>query len=480
MSERHSLLVGFLCLSTFAAAAQMMPSNAAPAAKIGADSTSVEAARNVPDPQHNAVATAWIDAAEKKLLANDVAGAVELLTQAKHLNDHERGLWLVTGDADWLRGQMELAIEDYKKETARYPNNVLAYSRLARAYLSQGEWANAERADRDWAKTEPGNVVPRVALAYALMMTERYGESATAYAEAIALSKTPDMLKVKLGRAQLRSGQKEAGEATLRSLLSQSSDPEVLNGAAYELSEAGLDLPESEIAAHKAVGIVSDRSAATRLETASDNDLAQMPLLAESWDTLGWIIFKLHRLPEAENYVRCAWLLGNHDEVGMHLGEIYEAEGKKGEAIATYRMAAGLIASQHPWPYYAQMKETMLSRVAALQQASGQPTAGPARADTSAAEELRTYTIPNPVNGSAATADFLLHMTEGEVDGVRFLRGDPSLKVAEGTLKGTKYNAAVPNISRARLLRRATVSCMPGAATCTLHLKGIFSARMEK
>jgi len=73
---------------------------------------------------------------------------------------------------------------------------------------------------------------------------------------------------------------------------------------------------------------------------------------------------------------------------------------------------------------------------------------------------------------------FLLHMTEGRVDGVRFLRGDVSLRAAEGALESAKYNAAVPTISRARILRRATLSCIPGASTCTLRLKGIFSARM--
>jgi len=404
--QRHLVLAGFVCFLSFAVA-QTAPTDAAPDGSQTAPLLQAVPQANAPsgtsDPQHNAIASTWIWQAEFRLRSKDLEGASQSLAKARQLNDQERNLWLVTGDLEWRRGQMHQAIDDYKKEAALYPNNSLAYERLAAAYLHEQDWNEAIAEERKWAEASPQDAMPRAALGYALISTEQYSEAAVMYQQAVSLNKTPDMWKVKLSRAQLRSGQVEMGKATLEALLADSKDAAVLNGAAYELGDADLDLPAAETAAHKAVAMVSDRSAAAGLGTATDSDLAQMPLLAESWDTLGWILFKEHRLSEAENYVRSAWLLGNHDEVGLHLGRVYEAEGKKSEAIATYRMAAGLIASPHPWPYYAHMREMLLAKVAALE---GGMASMPAGANSSAAVELRTYTIPNPVNGTPATAEF--------------------------------------------------------------------------
>src|SRR4029077_7747908 len=58
------------------------------------------------------------------------------------------------------------------------------------------------------------------------------------------------------------------------------------------------------------------------------------------WDTLGWVYFSEGNLDKAEKYVSAAWGLGQHGEVGDHLGQIYEKEGKKENALRTYELAA--------------------------------------------------------------------------------------------------------------------------------------------
>ena len=64
-----------------------------------------------------------------------------------------------------------------------------------------------------------------------------------------------------------------------------------------------------------------------------------MPSLIAYWDTLGWVYFARGDLDKAEKYVSAAWRLGQHGEVGDHLGQIYEKRGKKDEAIRTYALA---------------------------------------------------------------------------------------------------------------------------------------------
>src|SRR4030095_8021822 len=42
----------------------------------------------------------------------------------------------------------------------------------------------------------------------------------------------------------------------------------------------------------------------------------------------------------AEKYIRAAWTLQQHSEVGCHLAEILEKAGRKDEAAQTYALAA--------------------------------------------------------------------------------------------------------------------------------------------
>ena len=68
-------------------------------------------------------------------------------------------------------------------------------------------------------------------------------------------------------------------------------------------------------------------------------DLTNVSSLSSYWDTLGWVHFKKGNLDLAEKYVMAAWLLGQHSEVGDHLGQISEKRGKKEEAIRWYSLA---------------------------------------------------------------------------------------------------------------------------------------------
>src|ERR1700751_3900643 len=54
---------------------------------------------------------------------------------------------------------------------------------------------------------------------------------------------------------------------------------------------------------------------------------------------MGWIYLREGKLPDAENYVGAAWTVTQHSEVGDHLGQIYEKQGKAAEAAEIYTLA---------------------------------------------------------------------------------------------------------------------------------------------
>ena len=57
------------------------------------------------------------------------------------------------------------------------------------------------------------------------------------------------------------------------------------------------------------------------------------------WDTLGWIKFEQGNLKDAEKYVLAAWEVADDPAIGMHLGRIYEAQGRRDDAVDIYLAA---------------------------------------------------------------------------------------------------------------------------------------------
>ncbi len=403
----------------------------------------------------------------------------ELLDKVKALNDQQTGLWGEYGAIDWSNKTQ--AIADYKKEIELHPESLFAYNDLASLYASQGQWSDAEQTLQAWAKADPADPKPHARLGSLQLGQKHFKDAETSLQNAIALSTESNQLKVQLGEAQVKAGDTDAGKATLHALMDNSDDVALLNGAAYELGDAGLDLPASEAASRKAVQILETRTPSATAAGATKADFANVMLLAANWDTLGWIDFKESKMPEAESYVRSAWLLLAGDpESGEHLGKIYEAEGKKEDALATYRLVVK--GMEHPGmpPNYADMKTEMEGRIAALTKAGVHEKPGPqVQQSGDEVAALRTYTIPSPLKGQYASADFLLLLGDNHAEDVRWLKGDEELRKATPGLLAATYRAPLPTGSKAKVLRRGILACTTGSKTCLLVLLPAAQAQMD-
>jgi len=54
-------------------------------------------------------------------------------------------------------------------------------------------------------------------------------------------------------------------------------------------------------------------------------------------DSMGWIAYRQGRLAEAEEFLRRAWRLDRNPEIAAHLGEVLWQQGKKEQAVETWR-----------------------------------------------------------------------------------------------------------------------------------------------
>jgi tetratricopeptide (TPR) repeat protein len=441
----------------------------------------VEAKGTVTAKVDNSQAADLIQQSHGAIRERDYKRARNLLDQAKALNDEQTDLWTTYGTVAWISNDKGEAEADYKKEIHLHPEHYLAYLQLASTYVGQGKWSDAEVTLQAWAKADPANPAPHVQLGSLLLTQKQYRDAEKTFQDAIALTDKPDALKVQLGQAQLMAGDTDAGKKTLHALMDTSDDTNLLNGAAYELGNAGLDLPASEAASRKAIQILEARTAAVSIASATNQDFANVASLAENWDTLGWIDFKENKLAEAESYVGSAWLLLAEDpEASEHMGKVYEAEGKKENALTTYRLAVKAMGSRQLPPNYIDMKMEMEGRIAALTKAGVHEKPVP-QVEQGGDEltALRTYRIPSPLQGQYASADFLLLLSDNRAEDVRFLKGDEALKQAMPALLAATYHAPLPMGSKAKVLRRGIVACTTGSKTCLLVLLPTAQARMD-
>ena len=246
------------------------------------------------------------------------------------------------------RGEVTEAVGDYTRELELHPNEGNIYPQLAGAQLAQGKRSDAEATLRHRLKTVGPD--PSVAMQLVQMLIED-GSSKDAVVIAEDANKTDSAnqrLLWLLGRARMKDGQKAAGAATLLSALRETNDPGLLNDIAYELADADHVTQEVEDASRKDVEQLTAESANWTLTTA-DQDIREMRnrsnLLVASWDTLGWTIYKSAsgrepgRLAEAKRYIAAAWQNSLTPEVGLHLGDLEEAQHHFAEALVAYQLA---------------------------------------------------------------------------------------------------------------------------------------------
>jgi hypothetical protein len=164
----------------------------------------------------------------------------------------------------------------------------------------------------------------------------------------------------------------------------------------------------------------------------------------------------------AEKYVAAAWQLGQHGEVGDHLGQIYEKRGEKEKAVHTYALAMNGL---RPVP------ETR-GRLAKL-------LGGDDKVDASVAQyrdelqRLRTFALGKQ-HQAAGNADFFVLVAPGNghpvVDGVKLISGDDKLRSLDDVIRHVPFKTAFPDETPTKILRRGVVSCTPSECTLVLML----------
>jgi tetratricopeptide (TPR) repeat protein len=359
------------------------------------------------------------------------------------------------------------AIEVLREQVKIDPFEEYAYSLLGRIYWQQQDYTNAEEAFRKQIEVTPLDQYSHSSLGSMLVEARKYKEAIPELERAISLDPESEMLQVSLGRAYLSLGETQKAIAAFEEALKLDRSPLTLNNVAYFLSEKGAQLDKAQQYAESAVTSVANSLRNAETANLTMDDLYNVSSLAAYWDTLGWVYFQKGDLDAAEKYIKAAWLLQQHGDVGHHIGMIAEKRGRKDEAIRLYAQGTAALRSAP------EARESLL-RLA--------PADSVKKLLDVATAELRDYNVLNlgqlmPALKAPAEAEFYVVFAPdstraAQVVDVKFIKGVESLKPLATQLKTIKYQLVFPDNSPTKIVRRGALLCLPKPGGCTFTMIG--------
>ncbi len=405
-----------------------------------------------------------VESGRAAITSGNLPMAIKLLKRATEVDPKNKYAWNNLGLAYLgLRKDPE-AIAAFNKQIELNPYDEYAYNNLGRVYWQARKYEDAATAFHKQLEINPLDKFAHANLGAMYSEWHKYAEAAPELEKAASLTPDNPELQVSLGDSYLNLGQDDKALATFDHAVQIAATPLIWNNIAYQLSLKKTHLDRAQQYAESAVSATAAALRNVSLDRLTPQDLPLVPSLIAYWDTLGWVYFSAGNLDKAEKYVSASWLLGQHGEVGDHLGQIYEKRGGKNLAVPAYALA---ISALRPAP------ETH-DRLAAL-------AGGNAKADAAVAkykddlQKARTIDL-GKVAKETGSAEFFVLLSRGvessaaTVEEVKFVSGDEKLKVFSDALRTADYHLKFPDDTPVKILRRGVLSCSTATGNCSFVL----------
>ncbi len=405
------------------------------------------------------------------LSAGNFTQAVSLFKRVIELEPKHQTAWVQLGRSHLGLKQYEEAIVAFKKQVELNPFDEYAYDNLGLVYLQQRRYADAEAEFRKQLEINPLDAYAHTTLGRLYVDWQKYDVAVPQLQKAVSLSPKDPSLHVLLGKAYLNLEKNAEAIAAFDRAIELNPSPWMWNDIAYELASKRTELVRALRYAESAVSATTAASRNLSVEKVSERDLGLVLSLAAQWDTLGWVHFMSGDTARAEPFIRAAWLLAGHAEVGDHLGQIYEKQGRRDEAITMYALA---LNAERP-------QDEIRGRLSSL--AGKDKVDAIVRAKKTDFEQRESSSLGVQSPGEAA-AEFFVVFGKSGVDGVRFVSGDERLKALADALNKLPVANLFPDDGPAKIVRRGTMTCTAAsggkAAGCTFRTVPVGDAKGDQ
>jgi Flp pilus assembly protein TadD/transglutaminase-like putative cysteine protease len=403
-----------------------------------------------------------LEAGIAALNGGNVREAIPLLQHAVEIDPKSKQGWNDLGLAYLRLGQFDDAAAAFQKQISANPYDEHVYNYLGLTLQQQQKFPEAADAFRKQIAVNPLDPVAHAALGALFLAQHKYSEAIPELDKATVLAPDNAELEVSLGQALLNTGEKDKALEAFEKGVELSQTPVVWNNVAYALAEHNLDLDKAAQYAESAIVATAANLRNIELARLSHDDLNQVASIGVYWDTLGWINFRKGDLDQAERYVRAAWLLNQHGEVGDHLAQIYEKRGDKQQAA---RMYAQAIAAPHSVPETRARLIVLLGGNAGIDELVAK--------NKSELTKVRVFPAGDLLKENAG-ADFFVLLSPGaknpKVESVKFVSGSQDLRPFTEKLRALAFGPMFPDAAPAKLVRRGTLACSATTGNCTFTL----------
>jgi tetratricopeptide (TPR) repeat protein len=416
---------------------------------------------NLPLSEKSQATSAYQDAQER-FQNRDLQGEIASPRRAVEIDPKFTRAWLWLGEIYKATRQTDEALKAYRTAIDIEPQQPVSYKALGCTLLALQKYEDAVPVWQQLLKLAPNDPAAAAGLGSALLSLKRYAEAASILEKAVSLNPQQSRLVIQLGFAYLGAGNDDKALASLDKGIDLDPQPTILNNVAWELAEATKHLPLALQYAQQAVNDEERASQDIDLAELKTEDLGFTPRLAAYWDTLGWVYFRMGKIPEAKKYLNSAWTLSLDGWEADHLGQLYEFQHNNEAAIRMYKLAL------YSFPLQSLSRageiEKTRERLRHLLPGVSITERNSFNEVTDMVNGIRTIKLPRLVPGNA-TAEFFLIFTQDpksaslKVDDVKFISGSDELKAKGKSLQSAKFTFPFPDDAQPSILRRGILSC---------------------
>jgi tetratricopeptide (TPR) repeat protein len=410
------------------------------------------------------------DASQREVANQNYTSAAQLLEALVDKDPDYTNAWNCLG---WLYnklGKYENAAQALKKAIVLNPRDFFAYNNLGQAYAYEKKYDEAIPQYLKQLEINKNDRYANANLGRAYFELKQYDKAISALEAAAAVTPKEPGVFYGLGRAYAKANQLDKAKEAFKKSVDLDPVPMRLNNVAYAMAIANLDLPTAQRYAEQGLAALMSKMRDISLEHVGTDDTRMSTWISYLWGTQGWILFEEGKITDAEKYIRSAWLLRSQGEIGYNLGRVYEAEGRKDDAVRLYEMSLGV----------AQPFEDARPHLSGLLGSDSEIDERVARRRAQLTE-LRTITVPN-AHDADGVAEFWILLSPGpQVLGAKFVSGDEVLRPFTKELESASFPDTFPEATNIRLLRRGRLACVRGTGLpCRLLLASAETVRTDE
>lgn len=363
------------------------------------------------------------------------AQAARLYAAAAAKDPDHKNVWNALGYAYNVLQQYNQAIPALEKAIAKNAYDPYAYNNLGQAYRGLSRYDDAIKEYQKQIEINPLDRYAHANLASVYQLQKKYDLAQKEYQTALKITPNSVGLNIGLGNADLGLHQDDAALEAFQKVLEKIPSPVTWNDVAYYLADNGSHLDLAEQYSRNSIRTIEAQLDAASLDTVGPVQAGLVTSLSAYWDTMGWIKFKQGDMKSAEAYIHAAWMLADASDMGDHLGQIYEKEGRRADAIHTYALTLDCLEPP---------LETRGRLAALIGDAKVDAEKSSARPDLAARRSLK---LPNPQKIDA-TAEYWILLSPGSqpnsasVEAAKFIAVDDDYeKPATANSATTKSSA---------------------------------------